>query len=256
MLQVQEGKGIMSIYSVLLVEDEIGTRQAMSDKILSHPQLCLYAAVGSCKEALACMQGVPDILVTDLGLPDGNGISLVQKARSLSIETMVITVFGDESNVIASIEAGASSYLLKDHGFNNLADSICAMMQGESTIDSRVARFLLARLSEHNPSKQSQTFTESPQPTQQDEKSVIKPAQDNTLSKREIEVLELVSKGLTYAETGGVLNISENTIRAHIRNIYTKLTVNSRFEAVYEATVMGLIEPASKPVTSKEGQRT
>jgi len=227
------------IYSVLLVEDEIGTRQLLADKILNHPQLSLYASVGSCQEAACFLKGGADILVTDLGLPDGSGVTLVEQARAASkpLESMVITICGDESNVVASIEAGASSYLLKDHGFDDLGDCICAMMAGESTIDSRVARFLLSRLG-------SRTTTPQPNDTPVKQPKTSKaPSADNTLSTREIEVLELVSKGLTYAETGDVLNISENTIRAHIRNIYTKLTVNSRFEAVYEATVMGIIAP-------------
>jgi len=236
-----------SIYSVLVVEDEIGTRQLLCDKILAHPQLSLYAAVGSCKEAQSCLASGVDLLLTDLGLPDGNGISLVQQAKSQSkpVEIMVITIFGDEANVVASIEAGASSYLLKDHGFDNLGDSICATMHGESTIDSRVARFLLSRINTStqniNAPKQITKTSNEPETIKAEGTTP-----DNILSSREIEVLELVSKGLTYAETGNVLSISENTIRAHIRNIYTKLTVNSRFEAVYEATVMGLIEPVSK----------
>jgi len=238
----------MTIYSVLLVEDEIGIRQAMVDKILSHPQLSLYAAVGSCQEALACMEGGVNILVTDLGLPDGSGISLVQKAKSLPLplEAMVVTVFGDESNVVDSIEAGASSYLLKDHGFDQLGDSIYAMMNGESMIDSRVARFLLCHLIQQTPDKPGSQHQSVKKIASTHQESHKEQSQENMLSSREIEVLELVSKGMTYAETGDVLNISENTIRAHIRNIYTKLAVNSRFEAVYEATVMGLIEPLAK----------
>ncbi|MDQ6993203.1 MAG: response regulator transcription factor [Mariprofundus sp.] len=241
----------MTIYSVLLVEDEIGIRQSIAKKILAHPNLSLYGSVGSCAEAVALINGKPDVLLTDLGLPDGSGISLVQQARAATapIETMILTIFGDEMNVISSIEAGASSYLLKEHGLDNIADAICAMMAGESMIDPLIARFLLSRLNQ----KQSSTTT-SKSPLSSSHKGVrkklphqaSKPAQENALSGREIEVLQMVSKGLTYAEAGGVLDISVNTIRAHIRNIYTKLAVNSRFEAIYEATVLGIIEPISK----------
>jgi len=240
---------MMTIYSVLLVEDEIGTRQALCEKILAHPNLSLYGAVGSCEEASRCMTDGFDVLLTDLGLPDGNGISLVQQAKSLSspVEIMVMTTYGDESNVIACIEAGASNYLLKDLGFDRLGDSVFAMMQGESSIDPRVARFLISRFNEH-PSENLHVQTDkindkTIQNTKHVQKLTAAEQDDHVLSNREIEVLELVSKGLTYAETGHVLSISENTIRAHIRNIYTKLAVNSRFEAVYEATVMGLIKP-------------
>jgi len=104
----------MTIHSVLLVEDEIGTRLAMCDKILAHPDLSLYSAVGSCEEALHCMSRGVDVLLTDLGLPDGSGISLVKHAKTLPCppEVMVVTTFGDEANVVAAITAGASSYLL------------------------------------------------------------------------------------------------------------------------------------------------
>ncbi len=238
----------MTIHSVLLVEDEIGTRLAMCDKILAHPDLSLYSAVGSCEEALHCMSRGVDVLLTDLGLPDGSGISLVKHAKTLPCppEVMVVTTFGDEANVVAAITAGASSYLLKDQGFDTLADSICAMLNGESSIDSRVARFLLSRLSDSPPAQTAQVEHKPKQHPVQKDHLPESTHHDQMLSSREVEVLELVSKGMTYAETGGILNISENTIRAHIRNIYTKLAVNSRFEAVYEATVMGLIKPTSK----------
>jgi len=241
------------IYSVLIVEDEIGIRQLIADHILAHPFLSLFGSVGSCAEAFRCMKSEPDVLLTDLGLPDGSGISLVQQAQEYSeIESIVLTVSGDEVSVVAAIEAGASSYLLKDQAIDGIGDSIFAVLQGESIIDSRVARFLLTRLSKSEPDLPT---TKAFAPVDAIHLADVSDEadQDNSqqlLSKREVEVLELVSKGLTYAEIGHVLQISENTIRAHIRNIYGKLTVNSRFEAVYEATVMGLIQPISMPAGS------
>jgi len=219
-------------YSVLLLEDEKPTRDFLASVILGCPGLSLHGKAGSCNEARSALAGgAPDVLVADLGLPDGSGIDIIREARELypEMEVMVLTVFEDEESVVAALEAGATGYLLKDHALNELDDSILALMRGESAISSKVARFLLKRF---NTSSQSQPDAV---------KKVRQASSADELTDREREVLNLIAKGYSYNEIGESLKLSTNTIRAHIRNIYRKLAVKSRSEAVFEAAHLGLI---------------
>jgi DNA-binding NarL/FixJ family response regulator len=133
-------------------------------------------------------------------------------------------MFGDEENVIAALEAGASGYLLKKQAFEELGDAIMCLMRGESAISPEIARFLLRR------------FKKSPLSPK------INTSQNkNPLTSRENEVLSFIAKGLTYDEIAEVFSLSTNTVRAHIRNIYRKLSVNSKSEAIFEASQLGFI---------------
>jgi DNA-binding NarL/FixJ family response regulator len=164
--------------------------------------------------------------MADIGLPDGSGIDIIREAQQKhpKMEVMVLTVFEDEQSVVEALEAGATGYLLKEHAFERLGESVMALMQGESTISPKVARFLLKR------------FTPATEDKPKAELS------SRSLTGRECEVLELIAKGYSYNEVGDSLKLSTNTIRAHIRNIYRKLAVKSRSEAVFEAAQLGLIE--------------
>ena len=221
-------------YTVLLLEDEKPTRDYLASVIHGCPNLTLFGEAGSCEEARSALKGgAPDVLVADLGLPDGSGVHIIREARELypDMEAMVLTVFEDEESVVTALEAGATGYLLKDQAFDELGNTILALMHGESAISSRVARYLLKRFN---------SFV----PTQSDSKrreALKKSLPADELTKREGEVLNLISKGYSYSEIAETLKLSTNTIRAHIRNIYRKLAVKSRSEAVFEAAHLGLI---------------
>ncbi len=220
-------------YSILLLEDEKPTREYLTATIEIHPRLTLFAEAGTCAEAIAALnRGKPDILVADIGLPDGSGVDVIRHALKTytDMEAMVITVFGDEEHVVDALEAGATGYLLKEQAFDELGDAILALMRGETAISPKVARFLLKRFNA---------------PQKEDVKYASNQAQDShekaILTTRESEVLTLISKGYSYNEIADSLGLSTNTIRAHIRNIYRKLAVRSRSEAVFEAAHMGLV---------------
>lgn len=212
-------------YSVFLVEDDPPTRDRLARIIDSHEKLSLLGACQNLAEARRGLdQTSPDVLLTDLGLPDGHGTSLIREARQKDdrMEIMVISVFGDERNVLDAIESGATGYLLKDGDSSYVADSILELMAGGSPISPSIARHLLKRFSKpQQPAPQS-----SPSPA---------------LTNREMEVLHGVAKGLTYTEIAGLLGMSPNTITSHIKHIYRKLEVRSRSEAVFEAVQLGLI---------------
>ncbi len=218
----------MPPHRVLLIEDDAPTRQRLTAAIRTNPKLELLAAAGSCEEARAWLaRGAPDVLLTDLGLPDGNGIELIRelRARWPNALAMVITVFGDEGSVLSAIEAGASGYLLKDGTVEYVGASLLELVAGGSPISPSIARHLLRRF--------QAPAAGAPSPP---------PEGESLLTQRELEVLQFIAKGFSFAEIAGLLAISAHTVTTHVRNIYRKLEVGSRGAAVYEAVQMGLLK--------------
>ncbi len=211
--------------SVLLVEDDAFTRERLAQSISAHPLLEVTACDTLASARQAVGTGWPDVLVTDIGLPDGSGIELIREARreSGTIEIMVISVFGDEHNVLTAIEAGASGYLLKDGETSYLGDAILRLLDGESPISAAIARHILRR--------------------QQDTPATGQVAEPPpSLTDRERDVLGYMAKGYTYRETAELLGMSYHTVTSHVKHIYRKLEVRSRSEAIYEAVQLGLVD--------------
>jgi len=214
----------MVTISVLIVEDEPEFLRVYCEAITREPDFRLSGAVSTLSAAMALVeQAVPDVLVVDLGLPDGNGADLIRRAvkRRPDCDALVLTVFGDDQHVIDAIEAGATGYLLKDSPVGELARCIRELRAGGAPISPSIARRLLARM---------RAPAEKPA------------AQVSPLTEREAEILRLVTKGLSFAEVGGALEISAHTVVAHVKKIYRKLSVHSRGEAVFEATQLGLLK--------------
>ncbi|MCW5634151.1 MAG: response regulator transcription factor [Rubrivivax sp.] len=218
------------MHRVLLLEDDPATRERLAGIVTASPGLALAGAFGDLKSALAWLAAhePPQVLLVDLQLPDGSGIDLIRAARRIApeAEAMVISVFGDEAHVVAAIEAGATGYLLKDAGADEIALAIARLLAGESPISSAIARHLLRR------------FRATPAA------AAAAPAVPSPLTPREGEVLQLIAKGLSYQRIAEALAMSPNTVTTHIKQIYRKLAVNSRGEAVFEAQQMGLLRPA------------
>lgn len=211
--------------SVVLVEDEPVTRARIARVVDGHAALRLIGAVGTVAAARALLDvETPDVLLTDIDLPDGTGIELIAwlRARNAPTAPMVVSVFGDEQHVVEAIEAGALGYLLKDGDADYIATSILEMLDGGSPISPPIARYLLRRLQ-----------SSAPMPD----------AQAPRLSPRELDVLNLIAKGFSYAEIAGLLGLTLPTVATHTRAIYRKLDVHSRGEAVYEALQLGLVKP-------------
>jgi len=213
--------------SILIVEDEPEFLRVYCDAIAGDPSFELVGAVSTLGAALALAEkGVPDVLVVDLGLPDGSGTELIRRAcRSRpDCDVLVVTVFGDDKHVLDAIAAGATGYILKDSPASELLRCIRELRAGGSPISPSIARRLLARMrGPEEPAGQEQ------------------PQKDNPLTEREADILRLVAKGLSFGDVGSVLGISAHTVVAHVKSIYRKLSVHSRGEAVFEAGQMGLL---------------
>jgi DNA-binding NarL/FixJ family response regulator len=216
----------MEKYTVLLVEDHPETRARLANAVSEHERLLLLASVENCADANQVLdKNIPDVMLTDLGLPDGNGLDLIRRVAGMQGDTeiMVITVFGDEKHVLSAIEAGASGYLLKDSTSDYIGDSIVQMMNGESPVSPAIARHLLKRF---------RTMQTS---------AAVKEADTPKLTPRESEILQYVAKGFSFTEVAKLISVSPHTVTHHIKNIYKKLAVCSRAEAVYEAMQLGLV---------------
>jgi DNA-binding NarL/FixJ family response regulator len=220
----------MATTTVMVVEDDPAFLGRFCRIVAQSEELALLAAVGDLASARCALERqAPDVLLTDLGLPDGSGIDLIREtaARHPATDIMVITVFGDERHVIASIEAGATGYILKDSLPEEFVALIAQLRAGGSPISPVIARQLLRRM--------------QPAPAPAADKPAAATALESALSARETEVLGLITKGFNFAEIARLLQVSPHTITAHVKKIYQKLAVHSRGEAVYEATRMGLL---------------
>jgi len=230
----------MKQWQVLIVEDDPQMREFFVASVERSPELCLVASVGTVAQARIVLDNLTaevDVLLTDLGLPDGSGLDVIRHARHRhpECEPLVISMFGDEENVLASIEAGALGYIHKDATPEDVANAILQMKADASPISPMIARRLLARLKKSVPVDsvdKAATLLDEQNPNI----DVI------SLSPREQEVLELIARGFSYQEIARLVQISVHTVQTHIKSLYRKLAVNSKSEAVFEATKMGLLQ--------------
>jgi len=219
--------------TVAIVEDDPLHRDRFRDNLRTDASLQLAAEFATVAAALAAMTTLrPDVLLVDLDLPDGTGFDVIAHARQVSpgTEIMVVSVFGGESNLLRAIEAGATGYLLKDSLPQDFTATIHALRAGESPISPPLARLLLRR------------YQSGASPAQAAAPADLPPAEaPGTLSPREIVILDLVARGISFAEIAQQLFISPHTVKTHVRNIYGKLEAHSRSHAVYIARQRGLI---------------
>ncbi len=207
---------------VLLLEDDAPTRRRLCSALAADSGFEVRAAATLAEARALLAVAPPDVLITDLNLPDGHGNSLIEEVHQTlpGIEILVISVLCDERSVVAAIAAGASGYVLKDALPGDICDTVRAVLRGHSPISSAIARFILRRL----------------HPDRDD--GGDSPAR---LTPRETDILWGIAKGFSYNEIADELGISRKTVPNYIKSIYRKLEVGSRGEAVFEAVRQKLI---------------
>lgn len=216
--------------TVAVVEDDARVRERFERVITAEPSLRFLYAASTAKELLDWFaENAVDVLLVDLGLPDTPGLEVIRQARRLqpACAVMVITMFGDEANMLQAFEAGAGGYLLKDGTEADLASHVLSLHGGGSPMSPIIARQLLVRWQASAPPAASQGAPRTGGPV--------------ALSKRESEVLDRIARGFIYPEIAQQMGLSVSTIQTHVRNIYGKLDVHNKTEAVFEARQLGLL---------------
>ncbi len=209
--------------TLILVEDDDAMRHSLVRTLGQESDFEVVADCATFTSGAAAIETMAArVLITDLKLPDGHGFDLIRLARQQQpeMEIMVISVLGDEKSVVTAISAGASGFLLKDARALDIVRSVRDLIAGRSPISTAVARFIIRVVQE----------VEAPE------------SADGLLTEREMDILWGIAKGFTYKDVAKRLDISSNTVPTHIKNIYRKLEVNSRSEAVFEAVQRGLIK--------------
>lgn len=211
---------------VLLVDDDPHVRRVIAQELLADTRINLVAQAGSLQEGRRRIATNDfDVLMVDLNLGDGNGYDLIEETKATRpvCEVVVISAIEDEEHALRAFELGANGYLIKNSWFGNFPQAVLQVVNGGASITPNLARRLLHRL---QPQKPAAGLFRSVR---------------TRLSEREREVLNLVAAGYTSSEIATRLAISDQTVNTHIRNIYRKLSVKTRAQAVSCATERGLL---------------
>jgi DNA-binding NarL/FixJ family response regulator len=207
---------------VLIADDHTVVRDGLAAVLARRPDITVVGEASNGIEAVEKAEQLhPDVILMDLRMPEMDGAEAMRRIRERDPEVrfLVLTTFDNDEYIFEAIQAGAKGYLLKDASREDLFRAVVAVYKGESLIQPAVASRVLDR------------FVELSQRTVPGE----------TLSEREIEVLRLMARGAANKEIAAALFISESTVKTHIANIFQKLDVNDRTEAVTTALQKGII---------------
>ncbi len=196
---------------VVIVEDDQEIRESFNLIVNSSQQFTAAGAYGNCEDAIAALnRDKPDIVLMDIELPGINGIKGTQiiRDKSPNTEVIMVTVYEDSDLVFEALKAGASGYITKSANYMELLGALEEIIRGGAPMSSRIARMVIDNYH-------------------------INP--NSPLTKRETTILQLISEGKTYTQISEELFISKETAKTHIKNIYSKLQVNSKSEAIAKA---------------------
>jgi DNA-binding NarL/FixJ family response regulator len=214
---------------VLVADDHPVVRAGLRALLSAEPGLAVVAEAGSGEETvLMARQHQPDVVLMDLRMPGAGGLAAIRQlaADQPGARVVVLTTYDSDADILPAVEAGAAGYLLKDTPRDTLVGAIFAAARGETVLAPSVAGRLLDRLR-----------AAPPEP----------PAARETLSARETEVLALAGRGLTNAQIGRELFVSEATVKTHLLRAYAKLGVSGRTAAVTRAMELGLLPSPGRP---------
>jgi len=199
----------METINISIVEDIAEIREGMRFLVNQTPGFSCVSVYTNAEDALNGLpQDDPQLVIMDIGLPKSTGVDCIKKlkAQGCTMQFIVFTVYEDGDQVFEALSAGASGYLLKNTPPDKIISALRELYDGGSPMSLSIARKVVASF--HTPSERDK------------------------LSSREAEVLNLLSKGYLYKEIASELFISTGTVRQHIHNIYDKLHVQNRTEAL------------------------
>ena len=202
---------------VFLVDDHELIRRGLRDCMEAEQDLVVVGEAGTAGEAARLIPAImPEVVVLDVRLPDGNGIEVCRDLRSLhpEIRFLILTTFSDDEALFDAIVAGADGYVLKDTRGDNLIESIRRVAKGESLLDPAVTKHVLARL---------RRFHEAA-----DQLSV--------LTKQEREILGLIGQGMTNRQIAAEMHLAEKTVKNYVSGLLSKLGMSHRTEAAIYIT--------------------
>ncbi len=211
---------------VLLIDDDAHIRKVISHELLGDLRTDLVGEASSMREGRRLISQIEfDVMLVDLNLGDGTGFDLIDhmKTERPMAEAVVISALEDEEHAMHAFALGATGYYVKNSWFGNFADAVLQVVNGGASITPSLARRLLNRM-HHAPDSGHASH-----------------GAGKRLSEREKEVLKMVAAGYTSNEIGSRLLLSSQTVNSHIKNIYRKLHVRSRAQAVSYAAHRGLV---------------
>ena len=213
---------------VMVVEDQAKILKAQLKLLETFDEIEIVGSAMSGESALEEVERTkPEVILCDLGLPQMSGIEVTRqvKAKYPEIEILIFTIFDEQEKVIEAITAGAAGYLLKGAPVEKIVEGIVDVKAGGSVIQPTLARLLLGLVREN-----ANRYGSLPPG------EIV-----SVLTERELEILQIIAKGLSNNEAAKVLGLSKATIRTHLEHIYEKLDVTNRVEAVTEGIRQGII---------------
>lgn len=216
-----------------IVDDKLSNRTILKDKLSRNTFFNIVLETRDGEEFLESMkilseEDLPHIVLMDLEMPHLDGVTAIGTASSLypSVKFVVLSIFDDDDKIFRAVKAGACGYLLKEESGQVLTDMLMNLWEsGAGPISPSIAYKILQMVQGHLITKQQNEY----------------PQDIFHLSEREKEILQLLSEGLEYKEIGNKIFISANTVKKHCINIYHKLHVNSKAQALRIAYTKGLI---------------
>ncbi len=208
---------------VVLADDHAVVRKGIREFLEEAPDITVVAEAVNGREALeAVEEHQPDVAVLDIQMPEMSGIEATRriKARFPDVRVLILTAYDDDPYVFALVQAGASGYVLKTASADELVEAVRTVYGGDSALDPAIARKVVQRLASGHPTPASEEIVEG-------------------LTDRELEVLRLAARGMTNQAIGAELGISDRTVQGHLANVYEKLGVSTRTEAVLRAVKLG-----------------
>ncbi len=212
-----------TLIRIMLADDHALVREGTRRLLEAEPDMRVVAEAASGAEAIAAAErNPPDVIIMDIAMPGGNGIEATRLIKLLCPQSAVLalTAYDDDQYVMALLEAGAAGFLLKNVHGRELVEAVRAVYRGESVLDAAVAARVLRRMAGGSPSS---------------------PSPEAVLSEREMEVLREAARGLPNKEIARRMGLSVRTVHTHLGNIFSKLQVGSRTEAVLQALRRGWV---------------